>query len=182
MSIVKHFVLIVFVGCVLSAPTTDAQSAAATAKADSPAAVLNSILSNAERSFVAVAEAMPASKFEFVPSGGNFKDARSFAGTIKHVIWANYFLAGKITGSNQPIDQKAIDLVTDRDRILQQLHESFAVAPKAIDSLTTGNMLDGGDGRASRLGSAAFLTAHTVAHCGELVEYLRMTGIAPPKT
>jgi hypothetical protein len=183
MSVMKQFVLlVVFVGFVLIAPTADAQSAPATAKADSPAAVLNSILSDAERAFVAVAEAMPASKFDFVPTGGDFKDARSFSGTIKHVIWANYLLAGKISGSNQPIDQKAIDSVTDRDRILQQLHESFAVVHKAIDTLTTGNMLDGGDGRAARLGSAAFVTAHTVAHCGELVEYLRISGIAPPQS
>jgi hypothetical protein len=43
-------------------------------------------------------------------------------------------------------------------------------------------MLDGGNGRAARLGSAAFITAHTLAHCGELIEYLRMNGIAPPKS
>jgi hypothetical protein len=182
MSTTKHLALTAFIACVLIAPRTDAQSLPATAKADSVAAVLNSILSDAERDFVDVAEAMPANKFEFIPTGGEFRDARSFAGTIKHVIWANYVLAGKITGAKQPIDQKEIDSLTDRDQILQRLHESFVAAHKAIDNLSSANMLEGGDGRAARLGSAAFLTAHTLAHCGELVEYLRMSRIAPPKT
>lgn len=182
MSTTKHLALAVFIACVLILPRTHAQSPPATAKANSPAAVLNSILSDAERDFVDAAEAMPANKFEFVPTGGDFKDARSFAGTIRHVIWANYLLSGRITGSKQLINQKAIDSLTDRDQILQQLHESFAAAHKAIDSLSVDNMLEGGDGRAARLGSAAFLTAHTLAHCGELIEYLRMSGIAPPKS
>jgi hypothetical protein len=182
MSTTKHLALAAFIACVLIAPRTHAQSLPPTAKADSAAAVLNSILSDAERDFVDVAEAMPANKFEFVPAGGEFRDARSFAGTIKHVIWANYVLAGKITGSKQPIDQKEIDSLTDRDQVLQRLHESFVVAHKAIDSLSSANMLEGGDGRAARLGSAAFLTAHTLAHGGELVEYLRMSGITPPKS
>lgn len=182
MSTTKHLALPVFFACLLITPKADAQSLPATAKAGSPAAVLNSILSDAERDFVDAAEAMPANKFEFVPTGGDFTDARSFAGTIKHVIWANYLLAGRISGSKHPIDQKSIDSLTDRDQILQQLHESFAAAHKAIDSLSADNMLEGGDGRSSRLGSAAFLTAHTLAHCGELVEYLRTSGIAPPKS
>jgi hypothetical protein len=178
----KHLALAVFIACVLIAPRTDAQSLPATAKADSPAAVLNSILSDAERQFVNVAESMPANKFEFVPTGGEFREARSFAGTIKHVIWANYVLAGKIAGSKQSIHQEEIDSLHDRDQILQRLHESFASAHMAIDSLSSANMLEGGDGRAARLGSAAFLTAHILGHCGELVEYLRMSGIAPPKS
>jgi len=182
MSTTKHLAIAVLIACILVAPRTGAQSPPATAKANSPAAVLNSILSDAERDFVDAAEAMPANKFEFVPTGGDFKDARSFAGTVKHVIWANYLLAGRIAGSKQPIDQRAIDSLTDRDQILQQLRESFAAAHKAIDSLSADNMLEGGDGRAARLGSAAFVTAHTLAHCGELIEYLRLSGIAPPKS
>ena len=178
----KRLVLALSICCAQITLTTDAQAVPPAAKAASPAAVLNGILSDAERVFVDVAQAMPASQFEFVPTAGNFTDARSFAGTIKHVIWANYTLAGKISGSTQPVDQKAIDSMTDRDRILEKLHESFVAAHKAIDSLSPDNMLDGGDGRAARLGSAAFLTAHTVAHCGELVEYLRMNGIVPPKS
>jgi hypothetical protein len=117
-----------------------------------------------------------------VPSTGDATGARTFAVTIKHVIWANCVLAAKISGSTRSVDNKAIDSVADRGRILEQLHESFAAAHRAIDSLSPDNMLDGGNGRAARLGSAAFLAAHTMAHCGELVVYLRMNGIIPPKS
>jgi DinB superfamily len=174
--------LAVLIGCALATSTTAAQTPPPAAKADSPAAVLNSILSDAERVFVDVAEAMPATKFEFAPTTGDFTDARSFAGTIKHVIWANYYLAAKISGLTQSVDKAAIESMTDRGRILAQLHDSFVAAHRAIDSLSPDNMLEGGQGRAARLGGAAFLTAHTMAHCGELVEYLRMNGIVPPKS
>src|ERR1700730_14028845 len=102
----KHLVLVVFIVCALVTSTTDAQTSPPATKADSPAAVLNGILSDAERVFADVVEALPASKFEFLPTTGDFTDARSFAGTIKHVTWANYFLAGKISGSTQSIDKR----------------------------------------------------------------------------
>ena len=176
--------LAILIGCALvtAIPATVAQTSPPVTKADSAAAVLNGILSDAERVFVDVAEAMPASKFEYRPTTGDLTDARSFAETIKHVIWANYFLAAKVSGSTETVDKAAIESMTDRGRILEQLHESFVAAHKAIDTLSPDNMLKGGQGRAARLGSAAFLTAHTMAHCGELVEYLRMNGIAPPKS
>lgn len=177
-----RFVLSLLIGCGLVLSALAAQTSPPSAKAESPAAVLNSILTDAEREFIDVAEAMPASRFDFVPSSGDVADIRSFSGTIKHVTWANYSLAAKIAGLTQSVDKQAIESVTDRGQILQQLRESFVAAHRAIDSLTAGNMLEGGNGRASRLGSAAFITAHTLAHCGELVEYLRMNGIAPPKS
>ena len=38
-----------------------------------------------EGQFLGVAEAMPESKYDFVPSAGEFKGVRSFAEQVKHV-------------------------------------------------------------------------------------------------
>ena len=43
-----------------------------------------------ERQFVALADAMPAEKYGFKPTTGEFKDVRTFAEQVKHVACANF--------------------------------------------------------------------------------------------
>src|SRR2546429_692715 len=46
--------------------------------------------------FLGVAEAMPESKYDFVPSAGEFKGVRSFAEQVKHVACANFASSMKL--------------------------------------------------------------------------------------
>lgn len=43
-----------------------------------------------EAQFLSIAEAMPESKYSFIPTSGNFDGVRSFAEQVKHVACAQF--------------------------------------------------------------------------------------------
>ncbi len=45
---------------------------------------------------------MPADKYSFIPTAGNFKDTRSFAEQVKRVACANYAFFDEIEGKTAP--------------------------------------------------------------------------------
>ena len=53
-------------------------------------------LSMIEKSFVGLADAMPADKYGFKPTNGAFKDVRTFAEQVKHVACANFAFYNEI--------------------------------------------------------------------------------------
>ena len=55
-----------------------------------------------EGQFLGVAEAMPESKYAFVPSAGEFKGVRSFAEQVKHVACSNFAFFNEIEGKTPP--------------------------------------------------------------------------------
>ncbi len=56
----------------------------------------------AQGQFLSVAEAMPEAKFSFVPTAGNFADARSFAEQVKHVGCTQFAFFNEIEGKHRP--------------------------------------------------------------------------------
>src|SRR5437588_12909562 len=52
--------------------------------------VVDNSISNSESDIVGLAEAMPADKFDFAPSQGDFKGVRTFSQQVKHVAAVNY--------------------------------------------------------------------------------------------
>src|SRR2546425_662257 len=55
-----------------------------------------------ERSFVSLAEAMPAEKYAFKPANGEFKDVRNFGEQVKHVACANFAFFNEIEKKEPP--------------------------------------------------------------------------------
>ena len=109
---------------------------------------------------------------------------RTFAIQVRHIAASNYFLWSPLTGEKLPDGLKdgngPEDLKTKAD-ILKFLKASFALGHKAAATLTTENMLQLAEGsKSSRLHRAEFGVAHAYDHYGQMVEYLRMSGIVPP--
>ncbi len=146
-----------------------------------PAQVFNKLLSNEESEFVAAAEAMPADKFNFAPTGsGKFDGVRTYAQEIKHVTEANYafFRGFGVSGGKSRGD---IESLSDRDQILAALRQSFQYAHSAIATITAANAFTAMDGNGTtRAGLAVQSISHPQDHYGQMVEYLRMNGIIPP--
>src|SRR5215472_2534653 len=67
-----------------------------------PGDALNFSLRIVEHDFVPAADAMPADKYEFAPSNGEFKGVRTFAQEVKHVATANYMFGSVILGEKPP--------------------------------------------------------------------------------
>jgi uncharacterized damage-inducible protein DinB len=150
-----------------------------------PSESLNAVLTLMEREVVGAADAMPADKYDFVPStpGGDFKDVRSFGSQVKHLAQANYefFRGWGIAGE---VDPKTLESLKTKDELLKALRDSYKFAHAAVASITPQNAFLSVQGpeafKATRTSMAAFAMAHSMDHYGQMVEYLRMNGIIPP--
>ena len=139
-----------------------------------------------EQSFVGLADAMPAEKYAFKPTDGEFKTARTFGEQVKHVACSNFAFFNEIekrvppdgcgTGGPHPAATKA--------ELMTYLRESFAYAGRVLRTMTPANALEpaGGPygGTSTRLGLTTLAVWHASDHYGQLVMYLRMNGIVPP--
>lgn len=150
-----------------------------------PGVSLNALLGLMEQQVVGAADAMPADKYDFVPSvpGGDFKDVRSFGSQVRHLAQANYeFFQG--WGVPGEIDPKTLSGLKSKDEIMKALRDSYKFAHAAVDSITPQNAFLSVKApetfKATRTSMAAFAMAHSMDHYGQIVEYLRMNGIVPP--
>jgi len=145
--------------------------------------VLERQFSTVEREFVPLVEAMPADKFDFAPTQGEFKGVRTFAQQAKHVASTNYEVAAGLLGEKPPIDlgkgENGPDNLKSKDEIVKFVKDSFAYAHKAIGTINEKNLVEM-VGRSSRMGSANLMIWHSFDHYGQMVVYLRMNGIIPP--
>jgi len=153
------------------------------------AAVLDRQITAVERLVVDAAEAMPEDRFGFSPEalnipGASYKGVRTFGQQVMHIGASNYILWAPITGEKFPPDYLGGNgpaPIKSKAEILKFLRESFALGHRAAASLTAQNMLDPpAGGKAPRLNPATFAVAHAYDHYGQMVEYLRMSGIVPP--
>jgi uncharacterized damage-inducible protein DinB len=162
-------------------PRLLAQSSSASGATSSPAQVVDQILSMVEHEMVSLAESMPADKYDFAPTQGNFQGVRTFSQQIKHVIGANYGMFGA-AASMPPTGMPKMDTLKTKDQIVAALKASFAFAHSAVATLDQQNALEEikpVDGVKTRAGIMIFAIVHMNDHLGQMVEYLRMNGIAP---
>ena len=143
-----------------------------------------------ERNIVSAAEAMPADKYSFAPTNGEFKGVRVFGEQIKHLAATNHILAAAALGEDPPRDagdEQGPDSIHTKAEILNYLKESFKHLHRAMDLLDEKNPSVKsspispfqGDG-ATRLGLIVESLLHSADHYGQMVEYARMNGIVPP--
>ena len=172
--------LLAVIGCV--AP----DSIRAQGRVDPMAETVGRWFTMIEQSFVPLADAMPADKYDFKPTGGAFGDVRTFGEQVKHVACANFAFFNEIekkepparceTGGPSPARTKA--------DLMAYLRESFAYAGRVLRTMTAANAMEpaGGPygGQSTRLGLTTLAIWHASDHYGQLVVYLRMNGIVPP--
>jgi len=142
-----------------------------------------------EKQLVDVADAMPADKYSFAPSDGEFKSVRTFSQQLKHAAAANYILAASALGEPSPVDagdEAGPESVRTKAEIVAYLKGSFAALHKAAATIDEKNVLIKStpisplQNTATRLGLIVEALLHSANHYGQLVEYLRMNGVIPP--
>jgi uncharacterized damage-inducible protein DinB len=145
-------------------------------------------LSWTEGDFLTVAEAMPEDKYSFVPSGGNFEGVRSFAEQVKHVACSNYGFFNEIEGKTPPehCEKGGPAKARTKAELVKYLRDSFDYGNKILNTINAQNALTRVDGPYAgpntRLGLAVAAVWHIADHYGQVVEYLRLNGIVPPRT
>ena len=143
-----------------------------------------------EKVIVSAADAMPADKFGFAPTDGEFKGVRTFGQMVKHLSATNYILAAAALGEEPPADagdELGPEAVRTKAEILNYLKGSFAYLDKAIEAIgqktapvKSSPISPLKSTEATRLALAVESLVHAFDHYGQMVEYLRMNGVVPP--
>jgi len=136
--------------------------------------------------FVSLADAMPAERYGFVPTQGEFTGVRSFGEQVKHVACANYGFFAEIEGATPPghCGDGGPSPAATKAELMAYLRDSLAYGSRVAATLDQKDMLAVVDGPyggpRTKLGLAVLAIWHASDHYGQLVEYLRMNGIVPP--
>jgi hypothetical protein len=105
--------------------------------------IIEFILNFQERRVVDVAEAMPAERYGFAPTAGEFKGVRTFAEQLKHIAADNYLLGAGILGETAPgdvaLDERGSSSVRTKPDIITYLKDSFAYMHRAAAAIDDAN-------------------------------------------
>lgn len=125
-------------------------------------------------SLEASADVMPADKYSFRLTDGQM----SFADWLDHSSQRNFNDCSILKGEPAPAAIKTVESLKQKDEVSKALKDSFAYCAAALDSLDDQKILS------SPQMSIAFL--HVIVHnneiYGNIVGYLRVSGIVPPST
>ena len=142
-----------------------------------------------EHDLVSLAEAMPADKYSFRPSGPQFGDVRTFGEQVKHAATMIFMTSAIVLEEKSPYgpgtNNNGPDDVQGKAQIVAYLKQSIAYARRAMSSLTEQNHLDPLNtyfGQQSRIEVAAGVAYHSYNHYGQMVVYARMCGVVPPSS
>jgi len=146
----------------------------------------DSLLSQAEREVVSLAEAMPPDKYDFAPTQGEFHGVRTFGKQMSHIAAVlNQFSANILgeSGTDTGDSENGPASLKTKDDIVKYLKDAFAHAHRAANSLTAENFNEAVNlpwGKMTKGALAEFSVAHTFDHYGQAVVYARMNNIVPP--
>ena len=128
----------------------------------------------------ALAEAIPADKYDWSPAEG----VRSVKDAILHVAGANYFFLTKL-GFELPddVDMMTLPSTTGKDKVVAILKSSNQLVKDKIAMVETssfGDKVEMPFGEFNRLSTLLLIMEHNGEHKGQLIAYARANGIKPP--
>lgn len=187
----KALALFCIVFAVVSLSAQNFSTPTSAAASPTVAAVVDKEITNLESLLVSAAEAMPEDKFDSSPenlklAGAEFKGVRTFADQIKHVAADNFAIWAPLTGKPEPAGINAPSgpvAMKSRAEIIGFLKDSFVFAHKAAATMTPENnteVVEFRGNKGTRLYLIILAFSHANDHYGQIVEYLRMSGIVPP--
>jgi hypothetical protein len=126
------------------------------------------------RSLEASADQMPAEKFGYRLTDGQM----TFSEWLIHSAQRNYADCATLQSETAPVDAKQLPGLKTKEEVSKALKDSFAYCATALEKLDDSKII------ASQPMSTAFL--HIIVHnneiYGNIVGYLRSSGIVPPST
>lgn len=122
----------------------------------------------------AAAEQMPAEKYGFKLT----PDQMSFGEWLLHSVERNYLDCAALKGETAPMSAKEVSAIQGKEAIAKAVRDSFSYCAAVVAGLDEKKVL------ATPELTYSFL--HTVVHnneiYGNLVGYLRVSGVMPPST
>lgn len=122
----------------------------------------------------AAAEQMPAEKYGFKLTA----DQMSFAEWLLHSVERNYLDCAALKGEAAPMSAKDVGAIQGKAAISKAVKDSFAYCAVALAGVD--------DKKVTSTPELSYSFLHTVVHnneiYGNLVGYLRVSGVMPPST
>ncbi len=122
----------------------------------------------------AAADTMPAAKYDYKLTA----DQMSFGEWLLHSVDRNYLDCAAMKGEPRPMSADAVNALKGKDAVNKAVKDSFAYCTAALGAMT--------DAKVTATPEMSYSFLHTVVHnneiYGNLVGYLRVTGVVPPST
>jgi len=151
---------------------------------------IESLMKIVEKEIISAVDAMPADKFGYAPTDGEFKGVHTFGQMVKHFSATNHILAAVALGEEPPADagdESGPERVRTKAEILTYLKGSFVHLDKAVEAIGQTNIPVNAStisplkrNEVTRLALITETLLHAYNHYGQMVEYLRMNGVVPP--
>jgi uncharacterized damage-inducible protein DinB len=135
---------------------------------------------------LAVAEAMPEEKYTYKP----VEDENTFGFQLIHIANNMYYLSSKlIRGIEPPLDLKIAENKVKKNQlskkeIIDYVSKAFDYTEETFALMTDKTLeeeLDYWGGHSTKRKIVFLLNDHQTHHRGQLIVYLRLNGIKPPK-
>lgn len=194
-NVTKMTLVIAFIACLsssssLAGPQVTQARTSAQLDAELEKRALRSLSIIAEKEITSAVDAMPADKFGFAPTDGEFKGVRTFGQMVKHFSATNHILAAAALGEEPPVDsgdEMGPDTIRTKAEILAYLKGSFVHLEKAVEAIGDSRIPVNASpisplkrGEVTRTALIVESLMHAFDHYGQMVEYLRMNGVVPP--
>lgn len=139
-------------------------------------------IQNAKTYALAIANKLPEEKFDFRP----VKEEMSFKEQLIHIGENLYWLSSTyISEQNNPLNEKKHNSADmNKEDVLQFLASAFDYSHKVIGALKGNNLYKEFNWGSQKLNKFQFLNLiqdHQSHHIGQLIVYLRLNNIEPPK-
>ena len=139
----------------------------------------NEIVQRQSAYMIAAAEEMPADKYGYKPTPGQW----TYGQVIAHVVKANYGVCGMLSGDG-PGKGPAVAETASKDDLVSALKASFDTCHKALeglkDSSLGGTITYFGGAKKPRARALIELTDDLEDHYSQMASYLRLNGMVPP--
>jgi len=131
--------------------------------------------------YLEAAELMPEEHFGFKPT----KEVFSYAEQLLHVAGGNFYFGAMAKGEKSPKPREAFKSEgKSKKEGVALLKESFAYGLKVIESLSEEKVKSKVDFAKKKITIATlllFCCEHSIHHLGQMIVYLMLKGIKPPK-
>jgi hypothetical protein len=142
--------------------------------------VVKEILDRNTRWMVEAAQAMPAEKYGFRPTPGQW----IFGEIVSHVVFANYLVCSIMTDIPAPADMPRVTETDPKDKLVPALQASFDFCARVFPNLNDAKMGDTvtffDRNRVARARAAIEVVIDLTDHYAQMAMYLRLNGILPP--
>jgi uncharacterized damage-inducible protein DinB len=127
-----------------------------------------------------LAESIPESKYDYKPT----PEVRTFREQLTHIVSENMNYMSMVAGDPPP-DRAKFESLESRDEILKALRSSYEYGEKTLAALTDAKAVEKISMRGQsvvRWYPVLYNIQDNMDHYGNLVVYVRLNGMTPPKT